>query len=358
MLNFTHPGGKETSVRGTSALGFPVMAARLAGGAALFGCAMLSAQPKIGGIEIFGLRKVGLETIRRAMDLKPGDPMPRSKGGLEEKLAEIGGVVQAHVEAWCCEAGGVVLYVGILERGGTTFEYRLEPAAELALPGEIVAAYRDFTVELHRAVAAGETGEDLSRGHSLMANINCRVLQERFLGMAELHEAALRQVLRESADPEQRAVAAYVIGYAPLKRTVVNDLQLALRDPDASVRANAARALKAVAVLGESDPDLGIKVESTWFVEMLNSLVFSDRLEAARTLLRFTDKPGGSTFRHIRDRALPALLEMARWRQLEHALPAYLLLGRVAEVEEGELLKAWLGGEREKMIERLRRKLR
>jgi hypothetical protein len=292
------------------------------------------------------------------LGVRPGDPLPKSKGELEEKLAALDGVVTAQVEAWCCEDGKAVLYAGILERGAPAFEFLPEPSGEETLPEEVVRAYRDFTAELNRAVAAGDTAEDLSNGHSLMSNINCRVLQERFIGMAALHQEALRRVLRESGDPEQRAVAAYVIGYVPLKRTVVNDLQSALRDPDPGVRANAARSLKAIAVLGASDPELGNRVEATWFVEMLNSVALSDRLEGARALLQFTEKPAESVTRHIRERALPSLLEMAQWKQLAHALPAYLLLGRVAGVSDEEMQQAWVRGEREKMIQTLRKKLR
>lgn len=324
----------------------------------LSGSAPVTAQPRIAELEIFGVRKTPLERIRRVLNVKPGDPLPRSKGDLEEKLGAIAGVVQARLEAWCCEDGKAVLYVGILEKGAVGFEYRPEPAGDAVLPEEVVAAYRGFTSALNRAVAEGDTEEDLTRGHSLMKNINCRVAQERFVGLAQLYPQLLRLVLRESPEPEHRAIAAYVIGYAESKRAVVEDLQAALRDPDEGVRANAARALKAIAVLAASDPELGIRVETTWFVEMLNSVVLSDRLEGLRALLQFTEKPAESTLKHIRERALPSLFEMARWKHLQHALPAYLLLGRVAVAPEAEMQQAWVRGEREKMLENLRKKLR
>jgi hypothetical protein len=49
---------------------------------------------------------------------------------------------------------------------------------------------------------------------------------------------------------------------------------------------------------------------------------------------------------------LPALVEMARWKSPGHALPAYLVLGRVAGLDENELWQAWNQGEREKVITR------
>ena len=188
----------------------------------------------------------------------------------------------------------------------------------------------------------------------MMDNIACNVLQRRFMGFAELHLEVLKAVLREAEDEEQRAVAAYVLGYAPRKADVVNDLQLALRDPDPDVRANAMRALKPIAQLAQKDPDLGVRVETTWFVEMLNSTLLKDRLEGVRTLLMLTE-PGitDATRQHLMERGLRPLEEMARWRNLEYVLPAYLMLGRLAGVGEPDLEQAWSGGDREKKLQEI-----
>ena len=125
------------------------------------------------------------------------------------------------------------------------------------------------------------------------------------------------------------------------------------------MRANALRALRPIAALAQNDPSLGIKVETTWFVEMLNSTVLKDRLEAVRTLLMLTDHGmSASTASHLRERGLPALEEMARWRHLEHALPAYLLLGRLAGMEGQELEQAWASGEGQKELQEIEHKLK
>jgi len=69
-----------------------------------------------------------------------------------------------------------------------------------------------------------------------------RALQEAFVDLATTYPTELRNVLREGANEEQRAMAAYIIGYAPNKMRVVNDLQYALQDPDDTVRNNACAA--------------------------------------------------------------------------------------------------------------------
>ena len=52
----------------------------------------------------------------------------------------------------------------------------------------------------------------------------------------------------------------------------------------------------------------------------------------------------------IRERALPALAEMARWKTLRYALPSFLLLGRTAGIPDQELQDQWQKGDRETAI--------
>jgi len=321
---------------------------------------VLAAQtPVVGEIEIFGARRISHEKILKTLGVQPGEPLPPSKVKLEDALLAIDGVARASVEAVCCDAGRAILYVGIEERGAATYPLRDPPQGDLQLPEEVVQTYHDFTLALAQAARDGDTHEDIKQGHSMMDNIACRVLQQRFVGFADLYPEVLRAVLRDSEDEEQRAVAAYVLGYAPRKADVVNDLQLALRDPDPDVRANALRALKPIALLALKDPDLGIRVETTWFVEMLNSTVLKDRLEGVRTLLLLTDQGiPAPTYTHLWERGLEPLEEMAHWRNLEYVLPAYLLLGRMAGIGDQELEQTWASGDREKKLQEIEQKLK
>jgi len=77
-------------------------------------------------------------------------------------------------------------------------------------------------------------------------------------------------------------------------------------------------------------PDAQVKISPTWFIEMLNSLVWTDRNNGAVALVNLTESRDAGTLDQLRDRALPSLVEMARWQYLQHALPAYILLGRAA----------------------------
>ncbi len=315
--------------------------------------APLAAQPKLAAIEVYGSRKVSREKILRAVGAAPGGPLPRSKGDIEEKLESIDGVLRARIEAFCCEQGGTILYVGIEERGAPAFQYKVWPEKEVELPAEILTAWSDFTAALARASAEGDVAESLKDGHSLMTNLPVRLCQERFIGLAELHLAVLRDVLNNAIDAEQRSIAAYVMGYAPSKKTVVDDLQSALQDPASIVRANAARALKAIYAYAPADPEKKPLVRPTWFVEMLNSVELQDRLEGARAVALFTETADGHLFAQLRERAVPSLLEMAAWQHLPHALPAFLIAGRLADWPEDRLTAAWASEGREKALKNI-----
>jgi len=309
-----------------------------------------TAAPTIGVLDFYGLNRIQEGRLRQELKAKEGDPLPASKGDAEERMDAIPGVVASHLEAVCCDAGKVILYVGVEERGSPHFDLRETPEGDAALPPEIVSTYRDFLDAVDAAARRGSVAEDLTQGHSLMADPLSRELQEKFPPFAKDHMKELREVLRTSYDEEQRAAAAYIIGYAPKKNEIVDDLQFALRDADPGVRGNGVRALLAVAVYARLNPDSGIKIEPTWFVEMLHSLSWSDRNHALHALEVLTDKRDPATIGLLRERALGALVEMSRWKTLAHALPAVILTGRVAGWSEQQIQDAWNKGDREAVI--------
>jgi hypothetical protein len=159
----------------------------------------------------------------------------------------------------------------------------------------------------------------------------------------------VRAVLRGGSGADQRAVAAALMAYAPESPAVLDDLQFGLQDNDESVRANAARSLGS---LVEAEPSLAAKVSPTWLIEMLNSVELSDRLESAKALLALTEHGNPSAITQLRERALDALGEMARWKTPRYALTPYLLLARVVGVPEEEALQRWQKGDQESVIQK------
>lgn len=314
---------------------------------------LLPAQPKVGIIEIFGTRKVTPEKLRRALNIAEGGTLPQSKGDAETKLIGMEDVVNADIEAVCCDQGKAILYIGIEERGGPHYEARTPPTnEELKLPDEIRDEWLHFITGVEVLARKGDDREDLTNGYSLMADPDVRQTQERFLKLADQHYAILREVLHNAADEEQRGIAAYVIGYGPDRKAVASELQFAMQDPDSTVRNNAMRGLMALTVWSRKNPESGLRISPTWFVEMLNSTHFTDRNKAATALYTFTEGRDATVLDHLRERAMPALTEMAQWRHMPHALPAFYLLGRVAGVPETEIQDLWTKGDRAELLRR------
>lgn len=310
--------------------------------------------PHIGLIEIYGAHKVPVQKIKTALGVVEGDSLP-SRESVEDRLDKIPGVVAARVEAECCEQRNMILYVGVEEKDAPHFDFHPAPTGDITLAPGVFDKYREFLDAVAGSIRGHNADEDLTNGYSLMADPECRKLQEEFIPLVARDFALIGQVLRESSDAEQRAAAAYLLQYGPRSahnsKTLVDGLQYAMRDQDDAVRENAMRALQAVAVGGKLHPEQEIYIQPTWFVELLNSVVWSDRHNATLALVNLTDGRDPETLSLIRNRALASVVEMARWHDLRHALPAFILAGRLAGLDEQEIETAWLSGDRKTVLE-------
>ncbi len=311
--------------------------------------------PRVGLIEVYGTRKVPPDKIKAALGARPGDPMP-SRLDAEDRIDKVSGVVVSRVEAACCDGKNMVLYVGVEERDSPHIDYHPNPTGDVALPADLSNDYRTFLDEVAGSIRGRNADEDLTQGYSLMQDPECRRLQQSFIPAVAANLAVVDRVLRESADPDQRAAAAYLLQYGPRDphaiKIVVNGLQYGLRDDDDNVRENAMRALKAVAVGAKMHPEQQIHLEPTWFVELMNSVVWSDRRDATRALVNLTENREADTLALLRQRALPSVVEMARWHDMNAALPAFILAGRLAGLDEAAIKTAWVSGDREAVLKR------
>jgi len=310
--------------------------------------------PRVGSVEIYGVRKVSVQKIRSAVGVKQGDPLP-SREDVEDRIDKLSGVLASRVEATCCTDAGTTLYVGIEEREAPHIEYHPAPIGQVALPVELVGNYHTFLDAVGDSIRGKNADEDLTNGYSLMADPACRELQQAFIPFVERDLALIDQVVRDSADSEQRTIAAYLLQYAPrtprASKVMLDALQYALQDQEDTVRESAMRSLRAIAVGAKLHPEQRIRIEPTWFVELMNSVVWSDRHNATLALVNLTDKDDPETLALIRERALPSVIEMARWHKLPDALPAFILAGRLAGLGENDIQQAWISGDREPVLE-------
>jgi hypothetical protein len=301
---------------------------------------MFAQAPVVGDINFYGLRTVTPKQVLNALRLKPGDTLPPSKGDLEDRIAQLPDVALARVEAVCCDGRSAALFIGIEERGAPHPDFRPAPAGAAALPQEVIDLYNRFLAAARRAGGRG-------------ADPDARALQDRIGEYAAAQLDVLRSVLRNDPEPDRRAVAAAVIGYAPRKADIVDDLLLAIQDPDDSVRANALRALNAVAVLASKQPATGLRISPALPIQLLHSAVLRDRVEAVRLLLTLTDRAAPQVLDQIRENALGDVVEMARWKTASYALPPFLLAGRLAGMTDQQVHQLWQTGDREAVLQKL-----
>ncbi len=291
---------------------------------------LLAQLPRVGLIEIYGLNKVSEKSVNTALGIHAGDPLPAAKAPIEDRLAKLPGVAHAWIEAFCCVQDQTVLYVGIEARESHHFELHAAPAKEITLSPYITNAYHQYL----------DAGPDTAR------------TEARLRQLATVEFDDLQNVLRNAAEPGERATATAVIRYAKNERAAIAELQFAMQDSDGVVRSNAIRGLDSFIARAVADPQADFTVQPTWFIEMLNSIVWSERTHAATTLVELTENRDPVLLEHIRQRGVDSLAEMADWHVPEHAKPSFILLGRIAGLREDQIQQMWASGERKKVIER------
>jgi hypothetical protein len=105
-----------------------------------------------------------------------------------------------------------------------------------------------------------------------------------------------------------------------------------------------------IAKLAQRKPELGIQVPAAVFIDLLNSIVWSDRNKSSYALLETTFNRDPAALAELRAKALPSLVEMARWKAIGHAQPAIFLLGRIGGMSEDDIQAAIDRGDREAVI--------
>jgi hypothetical protein len=309
-------------------------------------------------VDVYGLTKISRQAILEAACLRPGDALPDAaeKEELVRKLEAVPGVKRAAVDIvygplLTGGAPGYVVYVGIDEGIRPSPTFRALPTSDVALPAEVVGAFREFERALAEAIRRGNFSDDFSRGYSLSGDEEVRNIQERFVTLADQHRAALVKTLQTAMDANERAIAAWVLGYSSDRQAAVDQLMLAAHDADPEVRNDALRALSALVHYVRRHRELAIDVPWDGVVDLLDSLEWTDRNKAIAVLLELTADCDEAILAKLGAQATPSLAEMARW-QSAHALMPFILLGRIAGVSDEQSLEAWKRGEREQIIAR------
>ena len=328
----------------------------------LFAAAYSRAQaPPVGTVDFYGLRAVTPERVRSVLLLKEGDAVPGddTRGEIVKRLKAIPNVEDAALDFPCCDEkyGKTILYVGIREKGTPALKFRSAPVGDIRLPAEMLKLEELFYDALGKAIIKGDVADDDSQGHSLMANLEARAVQEQFITVAANNGDLLRKVLRGSSNAHHRALAAQIIAYSSDKHKIIGDLIYAIKDPSDSVRNAAVRALAILAGYAQTNPQKKLKISFTPFIDLLNSIMWTDRNKSSLALFPLTEGRDPKLLKELRTRAWPSLLEMARWQSKGHAFGPLMILGRIAGIPDTEIIEAMQSGKRDTIIERSKNSL-
>jgi len=122
---------------------------------------------QIGIIDFYGLHRVPESVVRQALTFKEGDTISLAREepppflvSSESRLAALPGIMRAHTNFVCCDAGRAIIYVGIEEKGQATLQFRSAPRGGRRLPADILQAGHDFSDAFAAAMQRGDNVED------------------------------------------------------------------------------------------------------------------------------------------------------------------------------------------------------
>lgn len=316
------------------------------------------AQQKIGLVDLYGHQRVSASAIREALHLLPGDTIDAAsfdRTAVRQRLLAVPGVQQAAIDLVCCDdsTGGAILYIGIAEKRSRPFVYRTDPQGPDRLPDTLTSIYDAYWNALVKAVQRGEANEDHDAGYALLQDTAARRQQVQMIPLVHQFQQAISAVLHHSGDARQRAIAATVIAYSNNKAFAAQELLYAVYDRAEEVRNNATRALWVLSDYLNEHPDSSIAIPASPFIGMLNSMVWTDRNKGSLVLFSLSQQRPPLLLAELKKRCLPALIDMARWRNRGHAFQAYLILGRIAGVPDEDCFNAFNSDRRAAYLDQL-----
>ncbi len=293
-------------------------------------------------IDFYGYAGLDVDKVRAALPIHEGETFPSlwdlvtMRPQIDEAVRRVTGRTVTDVANVSPGQDVEFVFIGLSGGSVKSVPYNSAPTGTARLSADALKVYRQMDAAFLPALQRGHTGEDDSKGYWLSPDDpELRAGQLAMREYAVRHEGEIRRVLRESADNEQRRVAAFLRGYTNQSGQQFADLVWASHDPDEGVRNNATRALL---VLAHSDPKVAARIPAAGFIGMLNSGMWTDRNKAGELLVALSRWRDRKLLAELRAGALESLLEMARWRA-SHAQAARILLGRIGGIEEERLQK-------------------
>ncbi|HTE30506.1 MAG TPA: HEAT repeat domain-containing protein [Chryseolinea sp.] len=308
-----------------------------------------SQSPQVGIVDFYGARSIKAD-VRKCLPFKENDTIkflltyPDTTGYAKLKQTVVGCLLshpeikQAKMEFVCCVDEKWMVFIGVSAKP-LTVKKNLK-TRDIHLAAEVTRTYDSMGVLLLTAIQSGAAGEDDSQGHALSNYAPLRKLEERFISYSAKHVDLLRDVLKFSVHPHERAVAASAIAYYHDKSAIANDLSDAAGDESEDVRNNAIRALGIIIDYLQQKPNQNIAISPDPFIALMNSIAWTDRNKSIIVLRALSSKRDPKLLLKLKNEALEPLIDMASWRSEGHAMAGYVVLGRIAGWKEEEIFES------------------
>ncbi|NMO16751.1 hypothetical protein HPC49_06255 [Pyxidicoccus fallax] len=313
--------------------------------------------PVLVAVDTYGSRQVEPGDVLALLGVETGKPFVHSRALFQDKAAELRkrydlAWADVSLSYWLDSPTEARAYITVdLVDTGDTERLRFLPAPKGTPedPEGLVARWRAYEKRgfelLQRGALNQEEGPACRVAHCIwgFAHPEFAPLEPVLVERVPVLRDAVVKVLREDANPEKRAAAAFVLAYAGTPEQVVASLVPFIRDPDGGVRNNVLRVLTAVQEAADrplvdvdvvvdaiSMPEGTDRSKSLYLLQMLLDDMKPEAVRALRATL--IQRLGASLVAHA-GFALPHFRE-----------PAVLILQRLSgeKHEAPEQWKAWL----------------
>jgi hypothetical protein len=301
------------------------------------------------GIDVYRTTQIDAETIERrfapaigelieALTANDDDAAERIYRATVEAIEASGDF--AHVELGITtsfeqDANVVDITIEVVDSADAAvrLSFDPEPSGSVADPNGVLAAWDEYQRTSFDLIQTRQIDPRIDEcpvyhcivgfGHEKLAPF-----LEPFDRAAREHHDELVRVLREDADANKRANAAFVLAHVETARQLVQDLVPSLDDPASGVRNNVMRVLMMVA---QKDGTVDIPFEP--LVRRIDDPDGSCRNKAAYLIAALADRP---EYREDILAIAPALMRLLRLNKPNNHGPAYEILTTISGADFGD----------------------
>lgn len=301
---------------------------------------------KISEIYFFGYGDLDLERFRAIITSKSRDEIEQTPHALASFEEQISNAVETQLGKKATDVAPVfyqnswILYVGLPGTSSRVVAYNSIPKGNDTLPKRLVENYLATMDANFQAIETG-CAEDKNKYNQL---------KEQSSQQSKNIPDQLMQVLKNSGEPLQRAVAAHCLGLIAHTAPELIALTDASKDADSVVRNNAVRALGVIASEGGARAKL---IPAVQFVQLLSLGIWTDRNKGSFLISELIKIRDAKLIDQLRSESIPALKEMAAWDR-GHATPALRILGVIANIPDARIDELIAADDRKTIIDALK----